>query len=182
MTKGRTRRHVFDLVDDQAGQPALAFPKRRQLTEQLLVGKTPAPILDDPLSGVEKIRIDDGFEGPVLAHPHVRRVDHTFGLQFEGPPIIDVVTDILLIGQNLVDRGACPRSTKIRRDAFGVQQGGDLAFGPSLQHEEPVKAANDLNLRWRPWCQNYAIRLQALLFAARQLAFGPTALIHQLSA
>ena len=139
-------------------------------------------ILDDALCRFEEIQLDDGLECPVVPYPHLGRIDHPLGPQLEGRAVIDVVADILLIGENLVDRASCPRPAEVRRNAFGIQCLGDLPLGPLLHHEHAIEAAHDLDLLGRPWLQHDAIGLKALLLAALEHRLGLAVFVDQLAA
>ena len=73
-----------------------------------------------------------GVEGAVAADPHLGRVADALLLELEGRAVVDVVADVLLVGQHLVDGAARPGAAQVGDDALGVQVGGDLRFAFAL--------------------------------------------------
>ena len=93
-------------------------------------------------------------------------------LQFERDVVVDVVADVLFAGQHLVDGSARPMPTEVSSAPIGVQQRGDLAFSLMVVDEESVDLAGRCPPPHRSRHQDDAVGLQALLFAAGELAFG----------
>ena len=100
-----------------------------------------------------------------MPHPYIGRIDYPLNLQLERGTVIDIVADVLLVGENLVDRAARPRSAEICANAFRIQSRGNLALGPPLHDKHAVETTYDLYLLRGPRPQHDSIRLKALLFA-----------------
>ena len=62
----------------------------------------------------------------VRADPLVGRIGHVLPLQFERGAVIDVVADVLLVGEDLVDGAFRPGPAEICKHALGVEQRGDF--------------------------------------------------------
>ena len=143
-------------------QPVL-LSKRREPFEHLLSRESSAAFLDDPPDGFEERRLDDGCKRAAGPDPHVGRVRNALLLQLEGDPVVDVVSNVLLVGQHLVDSAARPGPPEIGQRAFIVQDGGDFAFGPTFVDEHSVHAPNGFDLVIGPGYQDDAVGLEALL-------------------
>jgi hypothetical protein len=114
---------------------------------------------------LKKISLDKRLECRVVPHPHTGWIDHPLHLQLGRRSVIDIVADVLLVGENLVDGAARPRSAEIRADAFRIQNRGDLAFGPPLHDKHAVQATRDLHFLRGPRPQHDSVRLKTLLLA-----------------
>jgi hypothetical protein len=86
-------------------------------------------------------------------------------LRFERPPVVDVVADVLLVGQNLMYGSAGPGAAKVGRDAAGVEDLGDFLFPTSLPDEHLVDPLDDTDRFFRATDQDHPVGLQALLLA-----------------
>ena len=146
------------------------FSRRREPFEHLLSRESSAAFVDDPPDGFEERRFDDGCKRAAGPDPHVGRIRNALLLELEGDPVVDVVSDVLLVGQHLVHGAARPGPPEIGQRAFIVQDGGDLAFGPTFVDEHSVHAPNVLDLVGRAGYQDDAVGLEALLTATRELA------------
>ena len=102
-------------------------------------------------------------------------------LELEGGAVPNVVADVFLVDQNLMNRAAGPRATKIGEDASLIEARGDLPLLLAVLDEGPVDPADDVDLFGRAGNKDDAIRLDALVFAACQLPFTSN-LIHESSA
>lgn len=58
----------------------------------------------------------------------MRRVHHPELLELEGHAVVEVVADVLFVGQHLVGGGASPFPIEIRPDAEGHLVSGVLSF------------------------------------------------------
>jgi hypothetical protein len=75
---------------------------------------------------LKKILLDKRLECRVVPHPHTGWIDHPLHLQLGRRSVIDIVADVLLVGENLVDGAARPRSAEIRGDPFRILSVGDV--------------------------------------------------------
>jgi hypothetical protein len=139
----RRRGHPFGLVDDQAGEVAVLLEKAPQLLDQFLVAEAVRTFTQDALRGVEQFRRHDAFERAFLLDPHLRVVHHPCLLELEGAPVVDVVADVLLVGEHLAHRGPCPRPAQIGEDAFGVEPLGDFRLEQAVLDEPAVDLVVD---------------------------------------
>ncbi len=128
-----TRRHVVVLVNDESGEPARPPQQTREPLEHLLSSESSAAFLDDPPDGFEERRLDDGSKRGAGADPHVGRIRNALLLELEGDPVVDVVSNVLLVGQHLVDGAPRPGPPEIGQRAFIVEDGGDLALRSDLR-------------------------------------------------
>ena len=151
----------------------------REPVEQLLVGVTLAPGVDDALRSFIEVWFDNRLEGPVMADPHVGWIEDSLGLQLERDPVVDIVADVFFVGQDLVDRASGPRSTEIGHMPFAVQYPGDFAFGSLLNDEHAVEAPHDLDFFRRARLEDHAVGLKALLLASFKCRFRIAVLIDQ---
>jgi hypothetical protein len=131
---------------------------------------------------LKKILLDKRLECRVVPHPHTGWIDHPLHLQLGRRSVIDIVADVLLVGENLVDGAARPRSAEIRADAFRIQSRGDLAFGPPLHDKHAVQATRDLHFLRGPRPQHDSVRLKTLLLAPIDDRFRLAMFIDQLAA
>jgi hypothetical protein len=84
-----------------------------QLGKHFVIGESAAAFTNDALGCIEITRLNNGFEHPVGAHPHIRRVHHTTFFQLEGFTVKDVVADVFFVGEDAVDNTARPFAAKI---------------------------------------------------------------------
>lgn len=77
-------------------------------------------------------------------------------------------------------RPSGPGSSGVGGEALAIQDRRDLALCSSLHDEHPVEPAHDLHLLRRSWPQDHAVGLEALLFAATELALWRALLVEQL--
>ena len=97
--------------------------------------------------------------------------------QLVGVPVIDVVADILFVGQHLMDGATGPGAVEIRLQAALVQQRRDLAFEPAAVDELPVNPPNILDFVVGSGNQDDPIGLQALVLASGEYALGLAVLV-----
>ena len=71
--------------------------------------------------GVEDLGRHDRLKRTFLLDPHVRRVLHTEFLELEGNSVVDVVANVLFVGQHLAHGGTGPVAFKVRVDAFFIE-------------------------------------------------------------
>jgi hypothetical protein len=140
-----------------------------QPVDQLLVGVAAGARTDDALRRVEHVGRHDAGERAFAADPHVRRVHHPQLLQLERHPVVDVVADVLLVGQHLVHGGACPVAAEVGLHPHAVEAASDLGLDQAVVDEPAVDVVDDADLVVGPGHQDHAIGLQALVLAARQL-------------
>ena len=175
---GAGRRHVLGFVDDQTGKGAVLAPQGGQMLQHLIVGEAAVPFLDDRLGGLEQVGIDDPFENAFGAHPHVRRIDDALLLQLAGGAIVDVVADVLLVGEKLMHGGAGPGTTEVAEDAALVQRRGNLGLGLAVLDESPIGPIDGLDLVFRAGHQDHPVGLQALAVAPVQQPLRRPGLVH----
>src|ERR1019366_8321788 len=92
-------------------------------------------------------------------------------------PVVNVVPDVLLVGQHLVDGGPRPLAALTR-----IQNRRDLCLVAPLVDEEAVDPTNDVDLLDGARDQGHAIRLDALVLPPRKDALRVTCLIDEHSA
>ena len=89
-------------------------------------------------------------------------------LELERRAVVDVVPDVLLVGQDLVNRAARPERAGIRPDALAVQDRRDDALGNAFLQNQPVDPEHHGDLfRWAG-NQHNTVGLDALLLATQQ--------------
>ena len=137
--------------------------------------------MDDPPDGFEERRLDDGCERAAGPDPHVGRVRDALLLQLEGDPVVDVVADVFLVGQNLVDGAARPGPPEIGqrclvRSATAAISRSDR---PSSTNSRYIRRTVSIS-SGGPGHQDDPVGLQALLLAARELALRLPLLVDQL--
>ena len=172
----RRRGHAFGFVDHQARQEATVAVEATQPVDQFLVRVAAGARTDDALRGVEHIGRHDAGERAFAADPHVRRVHHPQLLQLERHPVVDVVADVLLVGQHLVHGGARPVAAEIGLHAHAVESASDFGLDQAVVDEPAVDVVDDADLVVGPRHQDHAIGLQALVLAPRQ--FGLDGALH----
>ena len=139
-------RHVFRLVDHHAGQKATAAIQATEPFDEFVIGIAACSCSDDPLGGVEHVRRNHSGKRGVPSNPHLRRIHHPELLQLEGDPVVDVVADVLLVGQYLIDGGARPFPIKVSAYLHAIQPPGNLRFRQSLLNEPLVDQIDDTSL------------------------------------
>ena len=103
-------------------------------------------------------------------------------LQLEGATIPYVVTDVLLIDQNLVDRSPGPGASKIGRNASSIEVGRNFPLAVSLMDESSVDAAHKLDFFRRAEREDHTICLDALVLPPAEDTFDDAMLVDQGSA
>ena len=110
---GAAGRYSVGLVDHQTGYVAMALEQPRQPIQHFVVRESAVAGGYDRLHFLKLFRLDDGIERPFRPDPHLRAIRHPLLLQFEGAPVVDVVADVFLVGQDLMDGGAGPGPVEI---------------------------------------------------------------------
>ena len=131
------------------------------------------------MGGVEQIGLDDGLEGAFLLDPHIRGVHHPGLLELEGDAVVDVVADVLLVGQYLIDGGARPLPVQVGAHLHAIQAPGNLRFRQSLLNEPLVDQIDDTSLVVGAGHQDYSIGLKAFVLATSQFALHGSVLVDQ---
>src|SRR5262249_55629859 len=99
----------------------------------------------------------------------------------ERDRVVDVVPDVLLVGEELVNSAARPWPAKVRQDACRVQGSGDLPLRSATVDEHSVHASNGFDFIRRPWYEDNSVGLKALLAADLELALRSPLLVDKLS-
>src|SRR3546814_9912227 len=89
--------------------------KAAQCSRHLLVGQAERTCTDDRMGGFEQITLDNRFECVPRTDPRARFVPDAFPLELEGLPVPYIVTDVLLVDEQLVHGATCPRPPEIDR-------------------------------------------------------------------
>ena len=176
---GAAGRHSIGLVDHQTGYVAVALEKPGQPIQHLVVRETAVAGGDNRLHLLKLFRLDDGIERPFRTDPHLRAIRDPLLLQLEGAPVVDVVADVFLVGQDLMDGGAGPGPVEIGQDPALIQFCGDFAFRTAVLEEPAIDPANGPDLGVRPENQYHPVCLQTLVLTALQLCLHLTAFIKQ---
>ena len=71
------------------------------MLKQVLIAQAPASIRQNLLSTHKAIERHHALVSTFFANPHIRRIVDVFFLELERPPVIDVVADVLFIGEHL---------------------------------------------------------------------------------
>jgi hypothetical protein len=132
------------------------------------------------LARSEVWRLDDRRKRSAGADPHVGRICNALFLELEGDPVVDVISNVLLVGQHLVHGAPRPGPPEVGQRAFIVEDGGDLAFGATFIDEHSVHAPNVFDLGCRARYQDNSIGLEALLSATRELALRLSLFVDKL--
>jgi hypothetical protein len=91
-------------------------------------------------------------------------------LELEGAAVVDVVTDVFLVGEHLAHSGARPVPPKVRAGTLGIEPLRNIRSRQVVIDEPAVDLIDDRDLSIRSRLQDDAVGLQALVFAARQFA------------
>ena len=126
-----------------------------------------------------RLLVDDAFESPFGPYPHFRTVAHALFLELEGDAVPKVVADIFLVDQDLMHRSAGPGAAEVRLDAATVQVVSDVLLRPLLFDEVSIDRPDGFELFVRAKREHHAVRLDALVLAAAQVALRIAALIDQ---
>ena len=123
--------------------------------------------------------MNDWLEGRFLLDPHLPGIGDPGFLELEGNPVVDVVTDVLLVGQDFLNGGAGPFASQVGFHLHGVQATGDLGCRYAVIDKPLVDQIDGANFIVRARHQDHAVCLQTLVLAARKLAFHGSVLIDQ---
>ena len=173
------RRHPFGLIDDQTRQKATMLVQVAQFFDQLLAAEPVRPGPDDALSHVEHLRRHDRLEGAFLLDPHVWLVRDPVFLEFERDPVVDVVADVLFVGQHLADSGPGPIPVQVGTNSLAIESGRDFRLRYAAIDEPLVDLVDRLHLGVGAWHQDHPIRLQAFVLSTSQLTFDGATLVDQ---
>ncbi len=170
---------TFRFVDEDAGNPPVCFEHIAQLFEHFLVGELAAAGQDDAVRHEEHVRLHDGRERPLCAHPQFRWVLHVLALEFEGSAVVDVVADVFFVGQHLVHGAVRPRPPEIGERAASVERPSDFRLVFLLVDELLVDPAHGLDFLARSGHQDHAVGLDALLLSEVEHPFVLAVLVDQ---
>src|SRR6185437_2115154 len=81
--------------------------------QHVLIGHFVGAFGDDCLRRVEELAVNNGPEHAVCTDPDVRGVDNVLSFQLKRRAIPNIVSDILFIDQDLMDRTFGPRAVEI---------------------------------------------------------------------
>src|ERR1700716_892554 len=101
-----------------------------------------AALVDNESGPLKKSSVDNRGEDTVRSNPGVGLIDDAALLQFVRNAIEDVVADILLVCQDLMDRGASPGTTEIAHDALLIKRHCNFALRLTLLDKHRVDAVN----------------------------------------
>src|SRR5581483_2669023 len=123
--------------------------KTAQKLQHLRIIKAPGSLLDDMPRPLEQVTRHDPGERAVAAYPLIRRVPGPPLLQLEGDAVVDVIADVLLVGQHLMHGSPGPEPSEVGEDAIAVQ---GIGYGPLVGvrfDKGTVYALHDLQFCWR---------------------------------
>src|SRR5581483_7627255 len=142
--------------------------KTAQKLQHLRIIKAPGSLLDDMPRPLEQVTRHDPGERAVAAYPLIRRVPGPPLLQLEGDAVVDVIADVLLVGQHLMHGSPGPEPSEVGEDAIAVQ---GIGYGPLVGvrfDKGTVYALHDLQFCWRAGHQDDPVSLDALVLAEFQ--------------
>ena len=150
-----------------------------ELLKHLLIREFPAPFDDDPLSGEEERRFHNPLERALGSDPVLRRISDVLLLQLEGRAVINIVANILLVGEHLMNCAPTPRAVEIGADSFRVERICNLGFRKPLPHKGVINPPHIGDLFLRTTNEYDPVCLEALLFAYLEHPFVLTGLVDQ---
>ena len=149
------------------------------MLEQLLFRVAAATFGQDFLRRHEGVDRHNAFEGTLLADPHLRRVVNVLFLELERVAVVDVVADVLLVGQDLAHGAIRPRAITIGVDGDGIEPVGDLTQGQVILKQPTVDLVDGGHFVVRTRHQDHPIGLQALVLARFQDGLDRAGLIDE---
>ena len=145
--------------------------------QHLLVAHSLAARADNLLCPDEHLRLDDALERAFGADPIPGSVRDAPLLQLERTPVVEVVPDVLLIGEDAVGGATVPLGAGGCPDASPVEFIRDLALALLVHHELPVHPPHGLDLFVGPRYQDHAVGMKALVFAGSEDSETPAGLV-----
>ncbi|KRH79070.1 hypothetical protein FERRO_01310 [Ferrovum sp. JA12] len=170
---------VGHLVDDETRQATALGVERLEVVEQFLVRQPFAALGQHLLGGQKGVQRHDAFECALLADPHLGRVIDVLFLELEGVAVVDVVADVLLIGQHLTHRAVGPRAITIGVDGGVVEALGDFRQWQVVIDQPAVDLVDRGHFLRRARHQDHPVGLQAFVLAGFQGGLDGTTLINQ---
>ena len=79
-----------------------------QPIEHLLVREDAISLLDDTTHNEERLKVNNGLKNRIGSNPHVGGVTDSLLLELEGDTVVDIVADVLFVGEDLLDHAARP--------------------------------------------------------------------------
>ncbi len=147
--------------------------------QQLLVSEFATALGQDFLGSHESGHRHHSAKSTFFADPHVGRIVDMLFLELEGVAVVDVVADVLLIGQHLALGAVIPWAIQIGADGNSVEAVGDGRDGQVILNQ-PLKHLIDRgHFRIGARHQNDPVGLQALVFTALQDSFEIAALVEK---
>ena len=171
--------HALCFIDDHPGQQSPALVQGAQLLDQFFIRVPVGAGTDHPLDGVERFGWDDRLEGRLFFDPHLRDVHHSVLLELERNAVVNVVADVLFVGEDLVNRGTGPGAVEVGCEPQAIKTLGNLRFDHPLIDEPLVDLVDRLNLGVWAGHQDHTIGLQALVLAPGEFTLHGACLVDQ---
>jgi hypothetical protein len=102
------------------------FQEPGQSSEHFVVAESTSAILNDSPDRLEERRLNYARKGTVCAYPDIRGISDASLLELERRSVVDVVSKVFLICENLMNCCACPGAIQVGAVPFGVQPLCDL--------------------------------------------------------
>src|SRR5262245_12342767 len=112
---------------------------------------------------MKKAWLDNAFERSICSNPFFLWVSHMLEFQFERSAMINIVSNVLLIGEHLMDSASIPCATKVSEHAPTIQRFGDFSFALPIIDKCLINPLDYFDLLIRPGNQNHTIRLKTFV-------------------
>ena len=99
-------------------------------------------------------------------------------LQLEGRPIVNVISDVLLVGEDLSHGTAIPISPEVSLDSLPIERLSDFRFALVMIDELFVHPRDGLHFLFGTRHEDDSIGLETLLLAQVELSFFLTSLVN----
>jgi hypothetical protein len=176
---GRGTGQCRGLVDDEARQAPTFGEQGLEIVKQFCVGQLLAAFGQDFLVSHEGGHRHDAVKCPLLAEPHLGWVVDMLLLELEGAAVLDVVADVLFVGQQLGNRALGSGAVQVGVNGLVVEALDDLSNGQVVFHQPAVDLVDGGHFKVGARHQDETIGLQALMLAALEFAFDGTGLVDQ---
>ena len=133
--------------------------------QELFVAVVTIPLVNDLLCCGEDVCIDDGLIRAVAPYPVLGLVHDAWSLEFGARAVVEVVANVLFVGEEFVYGAARPGSCALRKDAIVVQDGRDLRFRALFHGEEVIDATHGRDFQVRSGGEGHTLQLKTLALA-----------------